>query len=59
MYERDRARREYLRRSDELNGRIREHNIVLPFDLLWRERRAISPDEAAARFDAACPPVTP
>ncbi|MDQ3547723.1 MAG: DUF1992 domain-containing protein, partial [Chloroflexota bacterium] len=35
-YERDRARREYLRRSAALNQKIHEYISSLPFDLLWR-----------------------
>jgi len=56
-YERDRARREYLRRSEELNQKIDEYNASLPFDLLWRERRKIDIAGAAATFDEACPPI--
>ncbi|HEX5167060.1 MAG TPA: DnaJ family domain-containing protein, partial [Thermomicrobiales bacterium] len=55
--ERDRVRREYLRRSDELNQTINEYNSALPFDLLWRERQKITPEQAAATFNSACPPV--
>jgi hypothetical protein len=56
-YERDRARREYLQRSDALNETIEGYNSALPFDLLWRERRKISPEQAAEAFDRICPPV--
>ncbi len=56
-YERDRARREYLRRSEELNQKIHEYNSSLPFDLLWRERQKISPEQAADAFDRVCPPL--
>ena len=56
-YERDRARREYLRRSEELNQKIHEYNSSLPFDLLWRERRKIEANAAAETFDRACPQV--
>ncbi|HYI13904.1 MAG TPA: DnaJ family domain-containing protein [Thermomicrobiales bacterium] len=56
-YERDRARREYLRRSEELNQKIHEYNSLLPFDLLWRERRKIDAQQAADAFDSACPPI--
>lgn len=56
-YERDRARREYLRRSDELNQKIDEYNSSLPFDLLWRERRKVVPEQTAEAFDQICPPV--
>ncbi len=57
-YERDRARREYLLRSEELNQKVHEYNSSLPFDLLWRERRKIDPEQAAEAFDRACPPVS-
>ena len=56
-HERDRARREYLRRSDELNQKIHEYNNCLPFDLLWRERQEVSAEQAADAFDRACPPI--
>jgi hypothetical protein len=56
-HERDRVRREYLRRSDELNQTINEYNSALPFDLLWRERQKITPEQAEAAFDNVCPPV--
>ncbi len=56
-YERDRARREYLRRSEELNQTIREYNSSLPFDMLWRERQRISAERASESFDRACPPI--
>lgn len=56
-YERERVRREYLRRSEELNQKITEHNSSLPFDLLWRERQKISPEQAADAFDRAGPPL--
>lgn len=57
QYERDRARREYLRRSEQLNQKIHEYNSSLPFDLLWRERRKVTPEQAAEAFDRACPPI--
>jgi hypothetical protein len=56
-YERDRARREYLRRSDDLNQTIHEYNSSLPFNMLWRERQKISAEQAAEVFDRACPPI--
>jgi hypothetical protein len=56
-YERDRARREYLRRSEALNETIEGYNSSLPFDLLWRERRKTTPEQAAEAFDRICPPV--
>lgn len=57
--ERDRARREYLHRSDELNQTINEYNNSLPFDLLWRERQRVTAEQAAANFDATCPAIGP
>jgi hypothetical protein len=57
-YERDRARREYLRRSEELNQTIHEYNSSLPFDMLWRERQKKSAEHAAEAFDRACPPIS-
>lgn len=56
-YERDRARREYLRRSEELNQTIHEYNSSLPFDMLWRERQKISAAQAAEAFDRVCLPI--
>jgi hypothetical protein len=56
-YERERVRRECLRRSEELNQKIAEYNNSLPFDLLWRERQKISAEQAAETFDRVCPPV--
>lgn len=56
-HERDRARREYLRRSEALNQKIHEYNSSLPFDLLWRERQTITSEQAATAFDGACPPI--
>jgi hypothetical protein len=55
--ERERVRREYLRRSDEMNQTINEYNSALPFDLLWRERQKITPEQAEAAFDSVCPPI--
>lgn len=56
-HERDRARREYLRRSDELNQTIHEYNSSLPFDLLWRERQKVTAEQAAESFDRRCPAI--
>jgi hypothetical protein len=53
--QRERARREYLRRFEELNQTIQEYNSSLPFDLLWRERQKIAPEKAAEAFDRLCP----
>jgi len=57
-HERERVRREYLRRFEELNQKVTEHNSSLPFDLLWRERQKVSAEQAADAFDRACPAVT-
>lgn len=56
-YERDRARREYLRRSEDMNQKIQEYNGSLPFDLLWRERQKMTAERAAEAFDCVCPPI--
>jgi hypothetical protein len=56
-YERERSRREYLRRSDALNQKIHEYNSSLPFDLLWRERQKVTREQAADAFDRVCPAV--
>lgn len=56
-YQRERARREYLQRTEALNEKIQEYNGCLPMDLLWRERHKISSAQAAASFDRICPPL--
>jgi hypothetical protein len=56
-YQRDRALREYIQRTEALNEKIHEYNSSLPFDLLWRERQKITPDQAAKAFDRICPPL--
>jgi hypothetical protein len=53
--ERRRARAEYLQRAAELDKQIVELNASLPKELWWKERPRLTPEQAAATFDAACP----
>lgn len=55
--ERRRARRAYLEGAVRLDEKIARFNEALPDDLRWRQRPRLTPEQAAAEFDATCPPV--
>lgn len=55
--ERLHTRRQYLERAAVVNTLITEYNAALPDEIRWLERARLSPEQAAARFDAACPAV--
>jgi hypothetical protein len=56
--ERQRARQAYLEQAARLDAKIAECNALLPAALSWRQRPRPTSEQAAAAFDAACPPVT-
>lgn len=53
--ERLHARRQYLERATAVDKLIQEYNQALPDEIRWLERARLLPDQAVARFGAACP----
>ena len=52
--ERQHLRRRYLERAAAVDKLIQEYNQALPDEIRWLERGRLLPEQAAARFDAAC-----
>jgi hypothetical protein len=55
--ERRRARQAYLDRAARFDEQVVRYNNALPNELRWRQRARVVAAQAAAVFDAACPPV--